>query len=97
MARGKLFTAIYSFMDAVMLRALPVKHPEVHGHRPIVKLLLEQGADINSRDGRFGATPTGWAIEYLREMHGRLAIELDDLAEAFSLASRSERQQRNFV
>jgi hypothetical protein len=47
-----------------------------------VQLLLEQGADINSTDSKFGATPTGWAIEYLREMGGYLAIELDDLAYA---------------
>ena len=44
--------------------------------------LLERGADINSTDSRFGATPAGWAIEYLREMGGYLAIELDDLAYA---------------
>jgi hypothetical protein len=50
-----------------------------------VQLLLERGADINSRDSRFGATPAGWAIEYLREMGGYLAIELDDLAYAIRL------------
>ena len=37
---------------------------------------------INSRDSQFGATPTGWAIEYLRERGGYLAIELQDLAYA---------------
>jgi hypothetical protein len=36
------------------------------GHRDMVRLLLENGAAINARDDRFGATPTGWAIEYLR-------------------------------
>ena len=29
------------------------------GLREIVGLLLEKGADINSRDGQFGATPAG--------------------------------------
>ena len=52
------------------------------GHRRIVKLLVERGADINNRDNEFGATPAGWAIEYLRELGGHLAIELEDLAYA---------------
>ena len=52
------------------------------GHRPVVQELVRQGAKINATDGKFGATPTGWAIEYLREMGGFLAIELDDLAHA---------------
>jgi ankyrin repeat protein len=52
------------------------------GLREIVQLLLDRGAEINSRDRQFGATPTGWAIEYLRERGGYLAIELDDLAYA---------------
>lgn len=50
------------------------------GHRSVVQELIRQGADINSRDGQFGATPAGWTIEYLREMGGFLSIELDDLA-----------------
>lgn len=44
--------------------------------------MVERGADINARDSEFGATPTGWAIEYLREMGGFLGIELADLAHA---------------
>jgi ankyrin repeat protein len=35
------------------------------GHRKVAKLLVDRGADINARDGQFGATPAGWAIEYL--------------------------------
>jgi ankyrin repeat protein len=65
--------------------ATPLHYGAIHGHRQIVQLLLERGADINSRDSRFGATPAGWAIEYLREMGGYLAIELDDLAYAVRL------------
>jgi len=34
------------------------------GLREIVQLLLDRGAEINSRDSQFGATPAGWAIEY---------------------------------
>lgn len=52
------------------------------GHRSVVQELVRQGADINARDSRFGATPAGWAIEYMREMSGFLAIELDDFAHA---------------
>lgn len=52
------------------------------GHRSVVEELVRKGADINARDGQFGATPAGWAIEYMREMSGFLAIELDDFAHA---------------
>jgi len=52
------------------------------GHRPIVQELVRHGADVNAKDGKFGATPAGWAIEYLREMGGFLGIELDDFAHA---------------
>jgi hypothetical protein len=62
--------------------ATPLHYATLNGHRHIVQLLLERGADINSTDGQFGATPAGWAIEYLREKGGYLAIELDDLAYA---------------
>jgi len=58
-------------------------HYAAHGgHRRIVELLAERGANMNCRDSRHGATPTGWAIEYLRELGGYLAIELEDLAYA---------------
>ena len=52
------------------------------GHRSVVEELVRKGADINARDGKFDATPAGWAIEYMREMGGFLAIELDDFAHA---------------
>jgi len=57
----------------------------LNGHRRIVELLVERGANVNGRDGQFGATPAGWAIEYLRELGGYLAIELDDLAYALQV------------
>jgi ankyrin repeat protein len=62
--------------------ATPLHYAAFHGHRQIVQLLLERGAEINSRDDQFGATPAGWAIEYLREAGGYLGIELTDLAYA---------------
>ena len=50
------------------------------GHRDAVRVLVEAGADINAVDEEFGATPAGWAIEYLRGMGGFLGIELADFA-----------------
>ncbi len=52
------------------------------GHRAVVQELVKRGAQVNARDEKFGATPAGWAIEYLREMGGFLGIELDDFAHA---------------
>lgn len=52
------------------------------GHCDVVRLLIRNGAEVNAHDGKFGATPTGWAIEYLRELGGFLGIELDDFAYA---------------
>ena len=65
--------------------ATALHYAALHGQREIARLLLDKGADINSTDGQFGATPAGWAIEYLREKGGHLAIELDDLAFAIRL------------
>lgn len=52
------------------------------GHRDVVRVLVEAGADVNAVDTQFTATPAGWAIEYLREMSGFLEIELRDFAYA---------------
>lgn len=52
------------------------------GHRDLVRLLVQNGAEVNARDAQFGATPAGWAIEYLRELKGFLGIELEDFAYA---------------
>ncbi|WP_263415443.1 ankyrin repeat domain-containing protein [Terriglobus albidus] len=60
--------------------ATVLHHAAFGGHHAIAEFLVHQGAEINARDAEFGATPAGWAIEYLREMGGFLAIELDDLA-----------------
>lgn len=50
------------------------------GHSAVVELLVEYGANINALDNKFGATPAGWAIEYIRELGGFLGIELSDFA-----------------
>ena len=62
--------------------ATALHYATLHGHRRVAELLIDRGADINSMDGQFGATPAGWAIEYLREKNGFLGIELDDMAHA---------------
>jgi ankyrin repeat protein len=64
------------------LGATALHHAAFGGHRSVVEELVRLGAEINVTDSQFGATPAGWAIEYLREMGGFLAIELDDLAHA---------------
>jgi hypothetical protein len=53
-------------------------------HPELVDVLLAFGADINALDSAFGATPAGWAIEYLRGRGGFLGIELSDLAFAIN-------------
>lgn len=64
------------------LGATALHHAAHGGHRLVVQLLVQQGGDINAPDAEFGATPAGWAIEYLREMGGLLGIELSDFAYA---------------
>jgi ankyrin repeat protein len=62
--------------------ATPLHIAAFNGNREVVRLLVAQGADVNARDRRFGATPAGWAIEYLRELGGFLGMEIDDTIEA---------------
>ena len=62
--------------------ATPLHYAALGGHKDVVKLLVKRGGDLNCVDGRFGATPGGWAVEYIRELGGYLAVELDDLAYA---------------
>jgi hypothetical protein len=58
--------------------ATALHHAAFLGHRSIVNLLISRGADVNVRDLEHDATPTGWAIHYLRELGGLLAIEIED-------------------
>lgn len=62
--------------------ATPLHYAALEGQRGIARLLIERGADINSTDDEFGATPAGWAIEYLRELGGLLGIEMRDFRHA---------------
>ena len=59
--------------------ATPLHHAAERGDREIANLLIDAGADINARDGKFGATPAGWAIEYLRERGALLGMEIEDV------------------
>ena len=58
--------------------ATALHHAAFGGHCDVAEVLVKHGADVNARDGKFGATPAGWVIEYLREMGGFLGIELAD-------------------
>ena len=49
-----------------------------HWQRAVVELLLDSGAEINARDDEFGATPAGWAIEFLRERGALLGVEIEN-------------------
>lgn len=66
-----------------------------HGRREMVQLLLKHGADINARDGRFNATPTGWAIEYLRGLGGLQTVEIEDVL--FAIRERDVRWVRRLL
>lgn len=75
--------------------ATALHHAAERGHREIVRLLLENGAAINARDERFNATPTGWAIEYLRGLGGLLAMEIEDML--FAIGERDVQWVRRLL
>lgn len=56
---------------------------------------MAAGAELDARDARFGATPYGWAIEYLRELGGLLAIEIEDVL--YAIRTRDARWARRPV
>ena len=62
--------------------ATAIHYAAFSGHRTVVEQLVQRGADVNAKDAEFGATPAGWAIEYLREMGGFLGVELEDFGYA---------------
>ena len=45
------------------------------GHDAVVRLLVEKGADIDSKDSRFGRTPLSWAAGNGHEAVARLLLE----------------------
>jgi hypothetical protein len=62
--------------------ATAVHYGALNGQREVVRLLVSRGASINCTDSEFGATPAAWAIEYIRELGGMLAFEIDDMVYA---------------
>ena len=58
--------------------ATALHHAAFNGHRELVAALVDAGAELNARDAIHDATPSGWAIHYLRELGGLLAIEIED-------------------
>ena len=75
--------------------ATALHHAAFNGHKAIVALLCTSGADVNARDGRFDATPSGWAVHQLRELGGLLAIEIEDVIHA--IRARDVEWTRRFV
>ncbi len=43
--------------------ATALHYAAIHGHRIVVDVLLDFGADLDSRDDEFNSTPIGWANE----------------------------------
>ncbi len=66
------------------LGATPLHYATESGNREIVHALLDAGAEINARDLQFGATPAGWAIEYLRQRGALLAMEIEEVVHAIA-------------
>jgi ankyrin repeat protein len=75
--------------------ATALHHAVFNANRPLVELLLATGAELNARDHTYGATPTGWAIHYLRELGGLLAIEIEDVL--FAIRNRDAAWVRRLV
>ena len=59
--------------------ATPVHYAALNGRSHIVRLLVQRGADVNSTDSQYGATPAGWAIEYFRELGDTWRLNLTTL------------------
>jgi Ankyrin repeats (3 copies) len=75
--------------------ATALHHAAFNGQRSMVDLLCEAGAELNARDGVHGATPTGWAIHYLRERGGLLAVEIADVL--YAIESRDVKWAQRLV
>ena len=63
----------------------PLHHAAEGGHKELIELLIENGADLNVKDETLGKTPLGWAIhrkkteaaDLLRKHGGKTEKELE--------------------
>jgi ankyrin repeat protein len=53
-------------------------------HEEVVRLLLEKGADLDSKNAYYGRTPLAWPAENGRESVARLLAELQRQREILS-------------
>jgi hypothetical protein len=53
----------------------PLSRAAENGHEAEVKLLLEKGAELESKDGYYGQTPLSWAAGYGHEVVVMLLLE----------------------
>ncbi|KAL3459401.1 hypothetical protein BJX64DRAFT_279198 [Aspergillus heterothallicus] len=76
------------------------------GHYVIAKVLLEQGANINSKDSKYGRTPLSWAAEeangqkevvQLLIQTGKVDVDAKDYNDRTPLSWAAERGQKEVV
>ena len=53
----------------------PLSWAAIYGHEAVVKLLLEKGAQLESKDNKYGQTPLSWAAETGHEAVVKLLLE----------------------
>ena len=53
----------------------PLSYAAANGHKAVVKLLLEKGAEPEAKDSKYGRTPLWWAVENGHEAVVKLLLE----------------------
>lgn len=62
--------------------ATPLHYATLLHHQTMIRVLIQAGANLNTRDHRHGATPLDWAIKDLRKEGALLATEVEDAVQA---------------